>query len=150
MLEKHWENFSVGEHVTSTGVTITESHLVQWAGLTWDWYPLHMDEVYASKTMFGGRIAHGPLTFALGVGLMGTTGFAGDSVTAWLGADAMRLPAPVRVGDTIHLEAEVTSLELTSKPAYGRCMMHYTIVNQDGETVMEYDMNFLMKRREPD
>ncbi len=147
MLEKFWDDFEVGQQVTSTGVTITESHLVQWAGLTWDWYPLHMDEEWASNTIFEGRIAHGPLTFAMGIGLMGTTGFVGDSIIAWLGADTLRLPGPVRIGDTIHLEAGVTELHETSKPETGRATMHYTIVNQRGDTVMEYDMLFLMKRR---
>jgi len=147
MPRKYWDDFAVGDQVTSMGITVTEAHVVQWAGLTMDYYPLHMDREYAARTAFGERIAHGPLTFALAVGLMATTGFGADSVIAWLGADNMRLPAPVKIGDTIRLEAEVTEKRETQKPEQGFTRMRYEVVNQRDETVMTFDMNFLMHRR---
>ena len=149
MPEKYWEDFHVGDRVTSMGLTVTEAHLVAWAGLTMDFYPLHMDQEYAAQTPFGERIAHGPLTFALGVGLMGMTGYAKDAVIAWLGVDDMRLPAPVKIGDTIRLKAEIVELRETKKSDQGYCRMRYDIVNQRDELVMTYDMKFLMHRRGP-
>lgn len=59
MFKKYWEDFKIGEEVTTQSITITDAHLVNWAGLTMDFYPLHMDEEYAIKTTFKGRIAHG-------------------------------------------------------------------------------------------
>jgi acyl dehydratase len=147
MPTKFWDDFAVGQKITSMGVTVTEAHLVNWAGLTMDFYPLHMDKEFASKTAFGERIAHGPLTFALAVGLLGRTGIAEDSVIAWLGVDNMRLPAPVKIGDTIHVEAEVTHRRETKRGDQGVTVMCYTVVNQRGETVMLFDMKFLMHRR---
>lgn len=148
MPEKFWEDFSVGDKVTSMAITVTEAHLVTWAGLTMDYYPLHMDKEYAAGTPFKERIAHGPLTFALAVGLMGTTGYAKDSVSAWLGVTDMRIPAPVKIGDTIRLHAEITELRETKNPDQGLTVMRYEVVNQRDETVMTFDMKFLMHRRE--
>jgi acyl dehydratase len=148
MPEKFWEDFSVGDKVTSMAITVTEAHLVTWAGLTMDYYPLHMDKEYAAGTPFKERIAHGPLTFAMAVGLMGTTGYAKDSVIAWLGVTDMRIPAPVKIGDTIRLHAEITELRETKNPDQGFCVMRYEVVNQRDETVMTFDMKFLMHRRE--
>ena len=56
---------------------MTETHVVNWAGLTGDFYPLHMDREYAAKTQFGERLVHGPFIFALAVGLVAQAGFAG-------------------------------------------------------------------------
>ena len=148
MPEKFWEDFSVGDKVSSMAITVTEAHVVTWAGLTMDFYPLHMDKEYAAGTPFKERIAHGPLTFALAVGLMGTTGYAKDSVIAWLGVTDMRIPAPVKIGDTIRLHAEITVLRETKNPDQGFTLMRYEVVNQRDETVMTFDMKFLMHRRE--
>jgi acyl dehydratase len=147
MPEKYWDDFTVGEIFNSMAITITEAHLVAWAGLTMDFYPLHMDQEYAAKSPFKQRIAHGPLTFAMAVGLMGMTGQAKDSVIAWLGVDAMRIPAPVYIGDTIKLKVEVVELAPSRKPSQGTCKMHYEVSNQQDSVVMIFDMNFLMHRK---
>lgn len=148
MPEKYWDDFTVGDTFKSMGITVTEAHVVAWAGLTMDFYPLHMDAEYAAQTPFKQRVVHGPLTFALAVGLMGMTREAKDAVIAWLGVDNMRIPAPVFIGDTIKLRAEVTELKETKRPSQGFCCMRYQVSNQRSEVVMEFDMNFLMHRRE--
>lgn len=147
MPEKYWDDFTVGEIFNSMAITITEAHLVTWAGLTMDFYPLHMDQEYAAKSPFKQRIAHGPLTFAMAVGLMGMTGQAKDSVIAWLGVDNMRIPAPVFIGDTIKLKVEVVELAPSRKPSQGTCKMRYEVSNQADVVVMYFDMNFLMHRK---
>ena len=147
MPEKFWEDFSVGNKVSSMAITVTEAHVVTWAGLTMDFYPLHMDKEYAARTPFKERIVHGPLTFAMAVGLMGMTGYAKDSVIAWLGVDNMRIPAPVKIGDTIRLHVEITELRETRNPDQGFALMRYEVVNQREEPVMTFDMKFLMHRR---
>ena len=148
MPEKFWEDFSVGDKVSSMAITVTETHVVTWAGLTMDFYPLHMDKEYAARTPFKERIVHGPLTFAMAVGLMGMTGYAKDSVIAWLGVDNMRIPAPVKIGDTIQLHVEITELRETKNPDQGFALMRYEVVNQREEPVMTFNMKFLMHRRE--
>ena len=141
---KTWEDFAVGLQFRTPAITVTEAHLVTWAGLTMDFYPLHVDREYAAQTQFGERIAHGPLTFALAVGLVGLSRVAEESVVAWLGVDAMEIPAPVRIGDTIHVEAEVTEQRALKDPRRGLTVMRYNVVNQEGRMVMTFLMRFLM------
>ncbi len=147
MRDKTWEDFEEGEKTLSIRLTVTEAHLVQWGHLTLDFYPLHMDETFAQKTEFGERIAHGPLIFSLGVGMITSTGFYGNSVMAWLGVENMRIPGPVFIGDTIHAEGTVLNKRETSKPDRGLITMAYEISNQHDETVMAYDLIFLVRRK---
>ncbi len=107
---KYGDDFNVGDIYTTPAITVKETHVVTWAGLTMDFYPLHMDKEYAAKTPFGERLVHGPLVFALAVGLVGSAGFAGDSAIAWLGVDNMKMLSPVKFGDTIRVIVEVMDI----------------------------------------
>ena len=129
---KYGDDFKVGDVYRTPRLTVTETHVVNWAGLTGDFYPLHMDAVYAAGTQFGERLAHGPLIFGLAVGLVALAGFGEDSVIAWLGTDKLRKRAPVRIGDTITARVEV--LELLAEK--NRVRLKTTCSNQDGVTVL--------------
>jgi len=144
---KYGDDFNVGDIYTTSSITVTEAHLVNWAGLTMDFYPLHMDKEYASKTTFGERIAHGPLIFAMAVGLVGMAGFAGDSAIAWLGVDNMKMLAPCRIGDTITVVVEVIDKQDTSKPEKGIQVWRYSVKNQREETIMVFDYKMMFHMR---
>ncbi len=143
---KYLEDFEAGDGVESFGVTITDAHLVAWAGLTYDHYPLHMDEEFAKKTVFGGRIVHGPFLFAISIGLAGINGFVGDSIIAWLGVENMRVPRPTRVGDTVRVRAQVKEKRESGDPRRGILVLLYEVLNQRDEVVLYYD-NLLMYPR---
>ena len=143
--ERWWNSFSVGDRYRTESITVSETHVVTWAGLTGDWVPLHVDAEYAASTEFGERIAHGPLTLALALGLATRTGIFGTCVLAWLGLDDMRLPLPVRFGDTIHAELSVRECRPTSKPGRGLVVLEYTVRNQRDETVMTFASSFLLR-----
>lgn len=147
MEKKYWEDFNEGDEVTTMCITVTESHVVQWAQLTMDFYPLHMDEEFAKKTDFKGRIAHGPFTFALAVGLVACTNVFGDSIKAWLGVENMRIPVPVRIGDTLHVVASVISRRQMKKDNLGIISFRYDVINQNGQTVMSFDYILMMHRK---
>jgi acyl dehydratase len=147
MDKKYWEDFTVGEEVNTQSITITDAHLVNWAGLTMDFYPLHMDEEYARKTLFKGRIAHGPLTFAMAIGLVYMTGIYGDSILAWLGVENMKIPVPVRIGDTINVRAKVAEKKETKNPLRGIIRFFWEIKNQRDETVMSLDYIIMLHRK---
>ncbi|WP_413805775.1 MaoC family dehydratase [Streptomyces sp. OE57] len=145
--EHHWEDLKAGDVLRGPGVTVTDAHLVNWAGLTGDWVSLHLNEDYASTTPFGGRIGHGPLSLALSLGLITQTGRFGN-VLAWLGLDEVRATGPVRVGDTIRPVAEVAEARPSSKPGRGVWTLSYRTLNQRDETVMTFTSSFLVKRRD--
>lgn len=144
---KYWEDFPLGEKIRTQGVTITEAHLVNWAALTGDWYPLHLDEEYAKTSLFKSRIAHGPLVMALAIGLVMRTGYFGTSIMAWLGVNNSRLPLPVRIGDTIHVETEIIDKKEMEKVERGVAIVRLTVRNQRDEEVIICDNAFMMHRR---
>ncbi|MEU6192203.1 MaoC/PaaZ C-terminal domain-containing protein [Streptomyces sp. NPDC047061] len=147
MSERYWEDVQVGDVFQGPGITVTDAHLTNWAGLTGDWTSLHLDAEYAASTPFGGRIAHGPLTLSLSLGLLTQTGVFGN-VVAWLGLDEVRAKAPVHLGDTIRPVAEVTESRPSSKPGRGVWTLAYRTLNQRQETVMTFSSGFLIRRRD--
>ncbi|GAB3691143.1 MaoC/PaaZ C-terminal domain-containing protein [Corynebacterium nasicanis] len=147
--DHHWESLVAGDRLRSPGLTITESHLVNWAGLTGDWVSLHLDAVHAADTPFGQRIGHGPLTLSAALGLMTQTGYF-THVVAWLGLDEVRALAPVFIGDTIRVEATVSVSRETKRPDNGLWSLDYVVLNQHGATVMTFTSSFLIERRPRD
>lgn len=141
-----WEDLVTGDVIETAGMTITDAHLVQWAGLTGDLVSLHLDESYAATTPFGQRIAHGPLTMSLGLGLMTQTGYF-SNVLAWLGLDEVRAVAPVFIGDTIRVSATVAMVRETKKPQQGIWQINYSVLKQDNSTVMTFSSSFIIKRK---
>jgi acyl dehydratase len=144
---RYGDDFNVGDVYTTGAITVTETHVVNWAGLTMDYYPLHVDKEYAAKTQFGERLAHGPLVFGLAVGLVSSAGFAGDAAVAWLGLDNMKMLVPVKIGDTITVAVEVIDKKPTSKPDKGVQVWRYTVKNQRGEPVLVFDYKMMFHMR---
>ena len=142
----HWEDLVVGDQIHSAGMTITDAHLVNWAGLTGDLVSLHLDETYAATTQFGQRIAHGPLTLSLALGLITQTGYF-TNVVAWLGLDEVRAQSPVFIGDTVRVQAEAIVVRETKKPENGIWGFEYRVLNQNDVQVMSFKTNFIVKRK---
>ncbi|CAH0156629.1 MULTISPECIES: MaoC/PaaZ C-terminal domain-containing protein [unclassified Microbacterium] len=144
---RHWEDLIAGDELHSTGITITDAHLVNWAGLTGDIVQFHINADYAASTPFGERIAHGPLTLSLSLGLVTQLGYFGN-VIAWLGLDEVRASKPVLIGDSIYVRATVREARVTSKPENGVWTIDYSTMNQRGEVVMTFTSSFLVRRRD--
>ncbi len=147
MPTKFWDDFDVGFRFKTPSITVTETHVVNWAGLTMDFYPLHMDKEYSASTPFKERLAHGPLIFGMAVGMAGLSMVAEDAMIAWLGVDNMKMLGPVKIGDTITVKIEVIEKRETSKIEQGYQTWQYKVHNQRDEAVMVLDMKFLMHRK---
>jgi 3-hydroxybutyryl-CoA dehydratase len=93
-----------GTTLRSRGRTITEADLASFAALTGDWHPQHCDAEWAAESRFGERIAHGMLVLSYSIGMLG---FDPDRVVALRGLDSVTFKRPVRIGETIRVEAEV-------------------------------------------
>jgi 3-hydroxybutyryl-CoA dehydratase len=109
--------------------TVTETDVVLFAGITGDLNPAHIDEVAASASRFGGRIAHGMLSASFISTVLGTR-LPGPG-TIYL-EQSLRFTAPVRIGDTVTARVEVA--ELLPKR---RARLTTTVLNQKGEPVVE-------------
>jgi 3-hydroxybutyryl-CoA dehydratase len=110
--------------------TITESDIELFARATGDFNPVHLDQAYAEKTSFKGRIAHGLLSVGLLSTILGNT-LPGHG-TIYLSQEVKFL-APVRIGDTITAKVEVIELI----PEKNRAKFRTTCTNQDGKLVVE-------------
>ena len=102
------DDLEVGDSFTTKGRTITEADIVNFAALTWDTYPLHVDAEWASKTMFGERIAHGMLVLSYAAGLVP---MQPGPIVAFYGMEKVRFFAPTKIGDTIRVHVELKEKE---------------------------------------
>lgn len=144
------DDYTVGEKILSPARTITEADIVNFAGFTGDWHPLHTDVVYAATTPFKERICHGMLTLNIGMALPFRLGsyssYLPKSFIAFYGMDKVRFIAPTRIGDTIHCEVEV--VEITNKDRErGVLTTQQYIKNQSGELLVTYIIKVLCGKR---
>ncbi|MBS0253783.1 MAG: MaoC family dehydratase [Proteobacteria bacterium] len=125
--------------------TVTETDNLLFSTMTHNPQPLHIDVEAAKASEFGQILVNGTFTFALMVGLsVGETTLG--TLVANLGYDAVRMPAPVFIGDTMHATSEVTELRPSkSRPGSGIVTFRHQLINQRGEVVCECLRSALLK-----
>lgn len=146
----YFEDLEIGSVFLSPGRTVTETDIVIFAGLSADYNMLHTDAEYSKNTVFGERIAHGLLGMAIASGLFTRTELnrmLNETVIAMLGINSWRFTAPIKIGDTVHLEIEITSKKETSKPDRGVVAFKRRLINQRGEVVQEGEIPLMIKRK---
>jgi 3-hydroxybutyryl-CoA dehydratase len=137
---KWYDEVALGERF-GTSVTVTETHLVLASGLFGDFNPLHVDEEFSKKSMFGTRILHGPFTSALVAAPVGM--YFSRTALAYL-EHHCRFTAPVRPGDTLTTEWTVTDKLDKPKHRGGICVLQGMARNQRDETVVEANGKILV------
>jgi acyl dehydratase len=143
----YFEDVEVGFRFETPSRTVTETDLVNFAGVSGDFNPLHTDEQFAAKTIYGGRIAHGALVLALATGLRQRVGLFDGTLMGLLEIRTWRFHAPVRIGDTIRVVNEILELRETSKPDRGVMLQRVEVSNQDSEVVAAGEFVMLLRRR---
>ena len=129
MADLAYEDIKTGDEA-SLSVTITETHIVMYAGLTGDVNPVHVDAEHAKESIFGERIAHGMLVSGLISAVLGTQLPGPNSV--YLGQD-LKFTAPVKIGDTVTVVVTVTEKRDDKRII----KLHTTVLNQRGEMVID-------------
>lgn len=145
----YFEEFAVGDEVTSAGRTITEADIVAFAALTGDWNRIHTDAEYARNTQFGERIAHGLLGLSVASGLAVRLGFMEDTVIAFMEIGEWQFRAPIRIGDTIRLRATVQETRPMRRLGGGYVTFKVALLNQRDETVQRGTWTILVKFKPP-
>jgi acyl dehydratase len=147
MPEMYLEDFKPGDRFSSPGITVTESMIIDFA-LAYDPQPFHLDLKAAADSHFGGLIASGIQTLALGfraflqLGLFRACGMGSP------GLDELRWLRPVRPGDTLRSEVEVIDVRPSrSKSDRGMLVMSFKIRNQRDEEVLTMRNMQLTRRR---
>ena len=145
-LSLYFEDFAVESVSTSRTRTVTESDIVNFAGLSGDFVELHMSETYAAKGPFGKRIAHGALVFSISTGLSIQLNQIQETVIAFYGVDKLRFTRPVFIGDTIHVVKKVVKKEQKGEDR-GVITFETSVLNQFDEPVIVYYDKVLLKAR---
>jgi acyl dehydratase len=143
---KTFDDLNIGDEVTTTGRTITETDVVNFAGISGDFHPEHMNDEYAKKGPLGGRIAHGLLTIAVATGMVNQTGITEGTTIAVLEMKVRFIKA-VRFGDTIRSILKIANKKETKKPDRGIVTAALRVLNQKDETVMEAEIVIMLYRR---
>jgi acyl dehydratase len=123
----------VGQDWESLGRSVTESDIVNFAGLSGDFNPIHMDHEFAKTTPFRRPVAHGLLIWSIGSGLglfappMRTLAFM--SIRDW------SFDGPVFIGDTVRVRSKVLEKEIRSRGRRGVISWSREIINQDAKVV---------------
>jgi acyl dehydratase len=138
-----FDDFQIGDKIVTKGRTITEADIVNFAGFSGDWNPLHTDAEYAGKGPFGERIAHGFLVLAVASGLMPLEEMA---IIAFYGMDRVRFVGPTKIGDTLHVEMEADE---KSEKEGGKGLVSFKtgVKNQKGEDVAVFFMKLLLNKK---
>ena len=141
----YFEDIPVGEEYASPGRTVTEADVVIFAGLSGDYNVLHTDAEHMKASQFCERIAHGLLGLSIQQGLLDRVVTA--QVTGPLAAVKWKFKGPIKIGDTIHVEARVTAKRDGEQPGWGVVTVARRVVNQRGEVVQEGETDHLVGRR---
>jgi 3-hydroxybutyryl-CoA dehydratase len=126
---KSIDELKVGDSAEITQL-ITEELIREFARIIGDFNPIHLDEDYAQKTRFKGRIAHGALSIGFFSNLLGNS-LPGPG-TIYLSHE-IKFLAPVRIGDTLTVRVEVVELI----PEKNRAKFRTTCINQEGKMVVD-------------
>lgn len=130
-----FSEFSIGDTWTTPARTVTEADVVNFAGLSGDFNPLHTDATFAAKTPFEQRVAHGMLAASISTGLGQLTGIFEGTTLALL-SQTFEYKAPVFFGDTIRLRLIVNATKASSKGGKGVVTFDSDILNQDDTVVV--------------
>jgi acyl dehydratase len=141
----YFEDIQLGDEYTSPGRTVTEADIVIFAGLSGDYNVLHTDAEHMKSSLFGERIAHGLLGLSIQQGLLDRV-VPGQAVGP-LASVKWKFKGPVRIGDTIHVEARVSAKKDGDAPASGLVTVERRVLNQRGEVVQEGETEHVIPRR---
>lgn len=146
--KKSFDELRIGERLLTARRTITEADIVNFGGLSGDYFYAHMDKIAAAESLFGERVAHGYFIVSAAAGLF--VDAAPGPVIANYGMDNLRFVEPVKIGDTI--QVELTCKQKTPKPLRDEQRPHGVVVwdikvkNQRNELVATYDILTLVEK----
>lgn len=144
--EFFYDDIQIGKSDSYGSYDLTKEDIIEFAE-KWDPMPFHVDEGVCESNIHGGLIACG--VHLLGIRMILTHNMpALDAVVASFGYDEVRFKAPARPDDTLTLHAEWTEKrESNSRPDCGIAKLNYSLLNQNGDTVLSHADTLLVKKR---
>jgi 3-hydroxybutyryl-CoA dehydratase len=142
----YFEEFTEGTEVVSHGRTITETDIVNFAGVSGDFTTIHTDAEFAKSSPVGERVAHGMLGLSVATGLAAQLGFIEGTVILFTGLE-WKFKGIIKIGDTIHLVAKVTRTRAMKSLGGGFVIFDARVLNQRNEVVQQGEWTVLVKSK---
>jgi oxepin-CoA hydrolase/3-oxo-5,6-dehydrosuberyl-CoA semialdehyde dehydrogenase len=148
---RRWfEDLEVGHSLLTHRRTVSEADIVNFGGVSGDYFYMHFDDIAAKDTQFGKRIAHGYFVLSAAAGLFVSP--APGPVLANYGLDNLRFVAPVAIGDTIRARLTCkrkVDRNRTDEQGRGQGVVAWDVqvTNQNDELVASYDILTLVQKR---
>jgi 3-hydroxybutyryl-CoA dehydratase len=143
---RYFEEFHLSDVAVSAGRTVTEADIINFAGLSGDFNPIHTDAEYARQGGFVQRVAHGLLGLAIVSGLLAQLGLLTGTVLA-LRELSWKFSLPVYIGDTIHVRATVRKLNDVPRLKGGLVTFELEVLNQQDQLVQHGTWITLVKNK---
>lgn len=147
MTGMYWEEFEVGARFVSAGRTLQQADILNFAGITGDFNPLHVDEEFARTTMYGGTVASTPLILAIASGMFSQLGHVQGTGMGWVRLVSLTVHRYVHPGETLHLEVSVVAKADGPKPGVGTITWNEVLKDQKGEPVIEQVRDTMVAKR---
>lgn len=128
---------AVGSRWRSAGRTLSESELGLACMLSTDWHPIHADASFAAASPLGQRVFQGGYGVLLALGVATQYPAVGTRNALALGMDSWRFVSPLFIGDTVHVEVEVTGLKRTSDGKRIAVRKQIRLVKTNGQIAQE-------------
>ena len=146
---KYFEEIQIGDSLLTHRRTVSEADIVNFGGISGDYFYMHFDEIAAKDTQFGKRIAHGYFVLSAAAGLFVSP--APGPVLANYGLDTLRFVNPVAIGDTIQArltcKRRIDRGNRPDQPPQGVVAWDVQVSNQHGELVASYDILTLVAKK---
>ncbi|MYM40281.1 phenylacetic acid degradation bifunctional protein PaaZ [Duganella qianjiadongensis] len=147
---KYFEDLNMGDSLLTHRRTVSEADIVNFGGVSGDYFYMHFDEIAAKDTQFGKRIAHGYFVLSAAAGLFVSP--APGPVLANYGLDNLRFITPVAIGDTIRARLTCkrkVDRNRTDDKGIGQGVVAWDVqvTNQNDELVASYDILTLVMKR---
>jgi len=146
MAKRYFDEIEIGEEFETPGVTVTDWHVMQFAGVSMDFFELHTNEEFAKKTDYGKRVAHGLLGLAITDGLKNRSDFHIHAMASlhW----SWDFTGPIFIDDTVTARMRVADKRASkSKPDRGVVTLDLELRNQRDEVVQKGSNRLMVKRR---
>jgi 3-hydroxybutyryl-CoA dehydratase len=141
----YFDDLEVGQEWVSGGRTVTEADIVNFAGFSGDFNPIHIDHEFAKSTPFRRPIVHGFAVFSIASGLGVMT--PPVRTLALLRVKVWHFQLPVFAGDTLRVVSRVVEKTPRGRGRRGEVVWYRGVVNQDGKTVQEGEVVTLIECR---
>ena len=142
-----FEDFEPGQKLVTGGRTVTEADLVNFAGLSGDYNPIHLDAEYSAESTYGRRVAHGLLIFSMVSGLLVQTAVLDGTLAAFREIKNLKFRQPVYIGDTIRAEFDVRKSSQLKGADAGLVEFGAKVLKQDDLTVVTGRLSLLILTR---